>query len=363
MRDDNEPRIYGPKKHGRKWRVAIVTGNRRGGGTRTTRYRSFETQAAAVAYVATARDETQGRTVKGAIEAFCARKVELGLAAATVESYEDRLRLLLGTHLERPLRSLAGRGAELYAAARAYPAGHRWAGKQRAADTHLNALSAARQFGRWCVKQRWLRADPFADVERVGRKALGADKPQLTVTESEQLDAWCRARPGDPDAAITLGYLLLGTRASELIERCCRDVDMSGAMLWVRDAKTPSGRRRLLVPPELGAMLVQLAAGRAPDAPLFVRADGIRWSRRVAYDRVRRSCKAAGVPMLCPQALRRTQSTMATDAGVSPLEVARSLGHNIPAAPAVTRRSYVAPEATRDAQAQRAFRVIAGGRQ
>jgi integrase len=351
-RDDDAPRISRPQKHGRKWRVPIDTGNRRGGASRKRRYRTFATWAAADAYVANARDQAQGRAVSAAVEAFCARKVELGKAPATIESYEDRLRLVLGSMWERPLRAIATRGAELYQLAQV----------KRAADTHRNALSAAKQFGRWCTKQGWLPADPFADVEPVGRKALGADKPQLTVDESERLDAWCRARPGDPDAAITLGYLLLGTRASELVRRDCRDVDAGGALLWVRETKTAAGRRRLLVPPELGAMLVELAAGRPPDAPLFAHADGARWSRHVAYGRVRRSCKAAGVPVLPPQALRRTQSTMATDAGATGLEVARQLGHAVPHAPAVTHRSYVAPEAARDAQAQRAFRVIAGGR-
>ncbi len=352
QRRDDEPRIYGPIQHGRRWRVQITTGNRRSGNTRTTRYRSFETRSAADAYIAGARDEAQGRTVRGAVEAFCARKVELGRAAATIESYEDRLRLMLKSVWERPLRSLAGRGAELYQLAQ----------QSHAADTHRNALSAAKQFGRWCVRQRWLRADPFADVEPVGRKALGADKPQLTVSESEQLDAWCRARAGDPDAVITLGYLLLGTRASELVRRNCRDVDMGGALLWIGATKTAAGRRRLLVPPELGAMLIALAAGRPGDAPLFAHPDGSRWSRHVAYGRVRRTCQAAGVPVLAPQALRRTQSTMATDAGATGLDVARQLGHAVPRAPAVTTRSYVSPEAARDAQAQRAFRVIAGGR-
>lgn len=350
MSDEEIARIDGPYKHGNKWRCRVTTGR---GATRQRRYRPFETWDAALAYKQTARGEASGRTVSAGVEAFLARKVELERAPATIESAEDRLRMLLAPYWERPLSSIARRGAELYAAAIA----------GRAADTHRNALSVCKEFGAFCVKAKWLRANPFADVEPVGRKALGADKPQLTVTESEQLDAWCCARPGDDmDATITLGYLLLGARASELVRRVCRDVDMGGALLWIGATKTPAGRRRLLVPPELGARLVALAAGRAPGAPLFAHPDGTRWSRHVAYGRVRRVCKAAGVPVLPPQALRRTQSTMATDAGATAIEVARQLGHDIPAAPAVTGRAYVAPEAARDAQQRRAFRVIAGGR-
>lgn len=38
-------------------------------------------------------------------------------------------------------------------------------GKPRAADTHQNARSVAKDFGAFCVKQRWFRANPFAGVE------------------------------------------------------------------------------------------------------------------------------------------------------------------------------------------------------
>lgn len=294
--------------------------------------------------------------MKGAIEAFLASKVERGRAGATIESYEDRLEMLLGAVLERPLRAVAGRGAELYAGAQT---GLRGA---RAADTHRNALSVAKMWGRWCVKQRWLRADPFADVEPIGARTFGADKPQLTVDESRQLDAWCRARGGDPDAVITLAYLLLGARASELVRRDVRDLDDGGRLLLIGKTKSRAGRRRLAIPPELAVLLVVLAAGRGPDAPLFAHPGGERWSRHVAYGRVRRVCKAAGVPVRPPQALRRTQSTLATEAGETALAVARHLGHAIGAAPAVTHRSYVARDAARDAEVERGLRVLQGGR-
>jgi hypothetical protein len=61
---------------------------------------------------------------------------------------------------------------------------------------------------------------------------------------------------------------------------------------------------------------------------------------------------------LSPQPLRRTQGTLATEAGVSAVAVAAHLGHDL----AVTMRSYVDPNAVRAAQTERALRVIAGGR-
>jgi integrase len=82
----------------------------------------------------------------------------------------------------------------------------------------------------------------------------------------------------------------------------------------------------------------------------------------MAYNHVRRVCAAAGVPELAPQALRRTQATLATDAGVSGLEVARHLGHTIAGAPPVTHRAYVARGAARAAAVERGMRVLQGGR-
>ncbi|HMG20187.1 MAG TPA: hypothetical protein VK607_02680, partial [Kofleriaceae bacterium] len=68
------------------------------------------------------------------------------------------------------------------------------------------------------------------------------------------------------------------------------------------------------------------------DAPLFVSEAsrrwpaGRRWSRYMAYNHVRRIADAAKVPVLPPQALRRTQATLAEDAGETALAVARHLG-------------------------------------
>jgi integrase len=141
-----------------------------------------------------------------------------------------------------------------------------------------------------------------------------------------------------------------------------------GRLLWIGKTKIRAGRRRLLIPDELAPYLVAIAAGRPGDAPLFVSeasrrwAAGRRWSRHMAYNHVRRVCTAAKVPTLLPQALRRTQATLATDAGATGLMVAQHLGHATGAAPAVTHRLYVERDAARDAAVQRGLRVLQGGR-
>ncbi|MEO7329781.1 MAG: tyrosine-type recombinase/integrase [Minicystis sp.] len=299
--------------------------------------------------------------MKQAIDAFVESKRTKGLAPATIESYADRLELLLASVMRRPIRAVNGRGAELYAAAQV----------GRAADTHQNALLVGRAWANWCVKQKWLRANPFTDVEPVGAKTYGADKARLGVDESRRLQTYCHAHAStDPGAVLTLAYLLLGPRASELVRRTVRDLDDGGRLLWIGKTKTKSGQRRLLVPDELVPLLVAIAGDRPGDAPLFAHPEkrrhrsrssgGSAWTRYVAYGHVKRVCRAAGVPDLSPQAMRRTQATLATDAGATGLMVAAHLGHAVPAAPAVTGRAYVGRDAARDAQIERASRVIRG---
>lgn len=303
--------------------------------------------------------------MSAAVEAFLADKQARGLEQLTLDSYRDRLELLLGPFAERSLRWVSGRGDEVYAAAQRYPAGHRLAGQARAADTHRNALALGRMWGRWCVKRHLLRSDPFEDVEPVGRKAIGADKPRLSFDESRQLQAYCHAHANDPGAVLTLAYLLLGPRASELVRRVCRDVDDAGRLLWIGKTKTRAGRRRLVVPGELVPLLLALTVGRPSEAPLFAHPEvrrsrgrsegGSAWSRRVAYDHVRRVLGAAGVPVLPPQALRRTQATLATDAGETGLAVARQLGHAAAGTPAVTTGAYIGRDSARAAANRRAW--------
>lgn len=67
MRRESEPRIYGPYEHGDVFRVHIVTQR---GGKRETVYQAFATRALAEAFIAGARGEAQGITVRQAIDAF-----------------------------------------------------------------------------------------------------------------------------------------------------------------------------------------------------------------------------------------------------------------------------------------------------
>lgn len=344
----NEPRIYGPEQHGNRWRLRVVTGRGRG---RKTTYRSYPTRDLAEAALDGARQQAQGTTVRQAVNALLDEMRSKGLAASTIETNEHRLWHFFGLpkNTDRPLRWLQTRGAELYAAAQV---GH-------SADTHHAELALAKRLGKLALAKRWLRADPFARIEPVGRKRHGSTKDRLSVDESRKLLAHCQALDRDQAAIVTIAYLILGARASELVKRSVRDLDDDGKILRIDRTKTRAGTRRLKLPDELRRLLLALCRGRAADAPIFIGDDGARVTRHWARYHVRRLTKDAIGRELSPQALRRTQSDVAIEASESALAVARHLGH---ASTAVTERSYRDRDVTASAAAARTFAVLAGGR-
>lgn len=331
-----QPRIYGPYKHRDRWRVAIRAGGK-------TLYKSFAVLARAEEFIAGARDEAQGITVGHAVTALLDDMRAEGLADSTITTAEFRLDHILGPHKQRSIRWLAHRGAEVYRAACA----------DRSADTHHAELALAARACALAVKRRWLRANPFDSVEPVGRKKHGRTKQRLRVDESRKLWDWCLGHTDQPRAVLTLAYLILGARASELTKRTVRDLDDDGRLLWIEDAKTPTGNRQLTVPDPLRSLLLDLARDKAPGDRLF------DWSRYAARHHVRAVCGEAGVPVLPPQALRRTHADLATDAGIAGDAVARHLGHT---SQAVTDRSYRDRDVTTGARQERALKVIAGGK-
>jgi len=143
-------------------------------------------------------------------------------------------------------------------------------------------------------------------------------------------------------------------RASEIVNRQVRDVDDSGRVLWIERAKTRKGDRHLEVPEVLRGPLIEICAGRDSKARLFGDVDR-HW---VGYH-VRRLCRAAKVPEVCPHGLRGTQASISVLA-VPAEHVAAALGQT---GPAVTRRHYLAKGAEARGRGRAALRVLNGGKQ
>jgi len=153
--------------------------------------------------------------------------------------------------------------------------------------------------------------------------------------------------------------LLMGLRQSEVRKRRVRDLDLDGTVLRIEQGKTKKSNRVVAVPEVLRELLLELAEDRHPLEVLFAGADGGEHTKAWLYFAVRRVCDAAQVPRVCPHGLRGTHSTIGTHAGVAVQVVADALGHEDLR---TTLRHYVAGGAAEAAQAERALKVIAGGK-
>lgn len=346
MRRSDDWRVYGPYKHGAKFRLHFTRGS---GEQREAYYETFATRRDAELVLQGARDEAQGFTVRMAVDAFLEKKRERELAPSTIENYEHRLWRLLAVkeNGSRPLRWVVGRGQELYAAS-VYGAG----------DTHINGLNVGRMWGAFCVKQRMLKVNPFANVETIGRKRKGSTKERLTVNESRVLEAYCVARASDPDCVLTYGYLMVGKRASELVRLLPRDLDDDGWLLKIREAKTDASVGDVPVPVLLRDLLVALTDGKAPNAPLFTKQDGEQMTRYVARIRVRAVTKAAIGREVNPQELRRTWFDNGLRQGRALESMSTMGGHT---SVEISKRSYASAAVLEAAAAERNFKVIQGG--
>lgn len=333
MRERRE-RAHGPYRHGKRWRVVLV----RLDGERSVE--AFESEAAALKAIDDARGHVDGRTLAGAVDLYLAHLRARGKKPGTVTTTSYRLRGLLAVgERDRPLRQLTARLARQLLERR----------RSKATDTQVGELAAARGFAGWCVAQGWLRADPFTGLEHEGARARG--KAQLRIDEARRFVEHALAE-GDERGLAAAMALLMGLRAGEIAGRVVRDVDDGARVLWIERAKTRKGDRHLEVPTVLRARLGALVAGRGGGEPLFGDVDR-HWVGR----QVRRLCRAAGVPVVCPHGLRGTQASIAVRA-VPAEHVAEQLGQT---GPAVTRRHYLAAGAEQDGRARAALRVLAGG--
>lgn len=341
-------RVYGPYQQGSSFRVVITRDDGK------TRSRKFRARAEADRYADTYRSDTTGVTMKSAVEAYVQHLVDRGLKFGTYDRAEDHLERLLQleTSGRRPISWIARRGQELYDAAQV----------GAAVDSHRNALAAGKSWGRFCVKRGWLRSDPFAEVDGMGRRKKG--KPQLRVDEARKLTdyllAACSPAPRYEPAAV-LAVLLLGTRASELVERDVRDLDDDGQLLWIPDSKTESGKRTLEVPSLLRPLLLALAKDRIGAAPLLLDEDGERPTRFWMGYWCRRYCKLAGVPDITPQGFRGTHGSIARRGGATGHIVQEQLGH---ASVAMTEGGAYVQRSAIDAATSRAveLKLFAGGK-
>lgn len=320
------------------WRVVAVAAD----GTREeTRFaRKATAEAFAAAYKAELPD---AQTVGGAVKEYRKAMTAAGNKAGSVATTCYRLAWLPA---ELPIADLTPRVmAQRY----------KERSGQVAAATHRAELAECKTFLRWCAERRYILRSPAKGIKPVGRVKRG--KKQLRASEARKLSDHCLSRSDDL-AVAALCCLWLGLRSGEVRQRVARDVDDTGSAvwLWVDEAKTEAGQRRVEVPEPLGALLLGLADRGGYLFPSESKAGyrGATWLRKG----VARLCKAAGVPVVCPHGLRGTHATLAQEAGLSSAAVAATLGHeNV----RVTEQSYTAPGTAERAGQKRALKVLQGG--
>lgn len=222
-------------------------------------------------------------------------------------------------------------------------------------DTHLAELSLARQMWGWAVDEKLVKRNPWTDVEPVGRRKRGA-KPQLRMNEARHLVDFALLEGSTSGLAVATA-LILGLRSTEVVSRLVRDLDDNGRLLWVPEAKTPTGVRTMEVPDDFGLRYRLLAqcTGRENTAPLFgLNERGKPLDRHWLHHHLERLCKACKVSDVTVHSLRGLHSTIASVHETSTV-VAAALGHT---SPAVTKRHYIAPGTEEQISADRVSRRL-----
>jgi integrase len=356
------PRVKGPysERGGTRFRIRIceATGHR-------DLY--FSTKKEALTGIKEATRElpasAKGRALGKVLDAYIADKVQQGLCGApSAEEHRAQLRRWFGDLLEDDVAKLtAKRATALYEQLVKTPL--RRTGQPPTAATQRFCLKLAKALFRWVVGKGYLSQSPFAGIQPVGRPSPG--KKQLRFDEAEQFITTAFQlfdERQDTMALAAVTALLLGCRASEVLQLRVRDLDCGGTKLWVaaRDndyqGKTANAARDPDVPEVLRPRLLRLTADQAPDAYLFgLSASGKPKSRQLLHSTVQRLCVAAGVPVVCTHSLRGVWATAGVRSGALSHAVAAALGHG---SFAVTAKHYVKPGALDGTRTERLVQML-----
>lgn len=309
-----------------------------------------------------------GRTVGEALDAYFAEKLEHGAARRrTCESQEPRLRRTLAACLDADLTTItAERAAVLYKALVQQPTGK--TGEPPKAASHQQYLKMAKAFFAWCVRMRYLSANPFAEVRPVGRANRG--KPQLRAEEITRYIAAGIKRFTEQDRRLSLAAVMLpmfGMRVGEALSRRVRDIDRGRVWrlhidngldnLESDQLKNDNARRVLEIPAILIPHLTKLIEGRNPTEYLFGESSrsGLRKGNQSLWREVTELCDAAGVPRVCPHSMRGFYASAGVQSGALPHVVAANMGHS---SFTVTAQHYARPEAIAQAHSARVFDLL-----
>lgn len=230
----------------------------------------------------------------------------------------------------------------------------------RLSEHSLNtAIRCLRAFGRWLVKDGWLRTSPFEGLEKAGaprlrKKVLSEDEVnRLFVKLNDRTDIGAR------DRAMLWIFLDTGIRLSELSTLSLQMTNLSDKDdgPWVQVIGKDRKERRIGLSSGARAAVrhyveffrptwvpfsparrreLEGRGVRVVDEPLFLtvtmrgldRPGGGQLQPNATQLIVARLAKRAGVKGLSAQTFRRTFATQNLELGASPLDVMWDLGHS-----------------------------------
>jgi integrase/recombinase XerD len=202
--------------------------------------------------------------------------------------------------------------------------------------TQLQRLVVLRGFFRFLVRERYLGANPAADLV-LPRDSRRLPRDVLSAEEVERLLAVpdCSQPLGLRDRTILELFYATGVRRSELVRLCLYDVDFSRGTVFVREGKgrkdrvVPAGERTLAwLTKYLREVRPRLACGR-DRGELFLNETGAALSADRVGAMVRRCLEHAGLHKRgsC-HLLRHTMATLMLEGGADVRYVQEMLGHS-----------------------------------
>jgi integrase len=263
----------------------------------------------------TAAKKLDGPTVTRAIDLYASQLRANGLRERSIKTTIYRLSKFFGPVALQPLASLTqSQAKDLFMAL-----------TDGSVDSKRNTLAEAKTFCRRARTNRWTEVELLSEVVGQGRRKKG--KAKHTKDEAKRYLNKCRQLAVDPnpkkaEAAVAAAIpLLLGYRASEVVDREVRDLDEDGSVLRVPRAKSHAGIRSQELPAWFQPLLRRLTAGKQPTDRIF------NHDRTWLLHQVKRICRLAGVPEVSAHGLRGTHADLSLHAHVTALAVSQALGH------------------------------------
>jgi len=285
-------------------------------------------------------------TVGGLLEQYLQSLKVNGRRDSTINSARVKIGVLVQPLLSRPVSQVTPIQAQNQ---------YREAVSRYSGAYQRSCLKLAKIMWRWAEQEGLAKINPWANVRPVGRVNKG--KEQLRLDEARKLTNVCLEHALLDDGALAvLLAICLALRSSEITRRTVRDVDDGGTRLIVVRAKTKAGERAPEIPNFLQPAMAVRTTGRRPNDLLLPSVESCsRSTHQWLAKQVRRYCDLAGVPRVCPHALRGGMASIAYAAGALPHLVAAVLGHS---SESITEAHY-ATKASQEAGAQeRRIRLI-----